>query len=227
MVQKALLPRLLQLNLGKRRLAFAPFLSVCVHFLSLVYTSLPIALHFQHSFITLLVTGLHRYPAYQKHCSSKTAATMLSKSSFIFQALDLHLLALSHLGSSAVVPAQKFPVMPRQINSSSTGVSLPNTTKKFYANALCSPEQEQVEQVAWNDASIYAHALASWHANGSYQAAMDMYMGNDSRGPIGEILAGEYYNPASLWSNAPYANDFLSSSQYSGGGKCPHTVCMA
>lgn len=62
--------------------------------------------------------------------------------------------------------------------------------KKFYANALCCPEKQLIEQTTWNDASHYAHALGSWHPNGPYQAAMDMYMGNDSRGPIGDILAG-------------------------------------
>lgn len=116
---------------------------------------------------------------------------MLSKSSFMVS-LAFTLSFFDSLAPTSAIHAsvQQFPLMPRQTNSSISGFSLPNTTKKFYAKALCSSEQQQVEQIAWNDAFAYAHALASWNANGSYQAAMDLYMGNDTRGPLGDILEG-------------------------------------
>ena len=44
--------------------------------------------------------------------------------------------------------------------------------------------------MAWNEALLYATALSSWQVNGSYQEAMDLYMGNDTRGPLGNIVEG-------------------------------------
>lgn len=143
---------------------------------------------------------------------------------YLSLASALSFLAPLHLTSSAVVPPQKFPMLPRQTNSSKNDVSLPNATKKFYANALCSPEKQLIEQLTWNDASLYANALASWRPNGSYQAAMDMYMGNDSRGPIGDILEG--IRGFHWLSDAPLANDVLFS-QHCWGSQRPYAVYMA
>lgn len=226
MVYPALLPRLIQSDLGGRRHAFASILFVYIHSHSPIYISLPVEVSLQNPYITLLITSLHHYPAYRKRRDSKTAATMLSESSFGFLASALHIFASLHLASTSVVPAQKFPIMPRQTNSSNTGISLPNTTKKFYANALCNSEQEQVEQAAWNDAFAYAHALASWHANDSYQTAMDMYMGNDSRGPIGDILEGGT-TTQHLYDAMQQMLTISSSSEYRRGSQCPYTVYMA
>lgn len=93
---------------------------------------------------------------------------------------------------SAHARTPEFPVMPRQYNDSNVHVNLPNDTKKFYANNLCTPERIQIEQVAWSDALMYALALASWRVNSTYQEAMDIYMGNDTRGPLGRVVEGTY-----------------------------------
>ncbi|CAD6569844.1 MAG: hypothetical protein ASARMPREDX12_003100 [Alectoria sarmentosa] len=73
-------------------------------------------------------------------------------------------------------------------NQSTIGVSPASDTKKYFAEAVCTPDQKLVERVAWRDALHYAQALASWQPNGSFQAAMDLYMGNDSRGQLGATL---------------------------------------
>lgn len=75
-------------------------------------------------------------------------------------------------------------------NLSATGVSLADGTQKYFADALCTPAQRVVEQIAWNDAQRYAQALASWRPNGSFQPAMDLYMGTDSDGPLSDVLEG-------------------------------------
>lgn len=75
-------------------------------------------------------------------------------------------------------------------NQSTTDVSLANGTKKYFAEALCTPHEKQIEHDAWWDALEYAQALARWQPNGSFQPAMDLYMGNDSRGPLSATLQG-------------------------------------
>lgn len=91
---------------------------------------------------------------------------------------------------STATPDTKFPILPRLANQSATGQSPASDTKKYFAEAFCTPDQKLVEQVAWRDALRYAQALASWQPNGSFQPAMDLYMGNDSRGPLGTTLRG-------------------------------------
>lgn len=170
----------------------------------------PIELFPQRPLDTLFVISLYHYPAYSKYFNSRTAATMLSKSPFVSIASTLPLLTLSHPASFTVVPAQKFPVMPRQTNSSENGVSLPHTTKKFYAHALCNAEQEQIEQEAWYGAAVYAYAMIWWHANGPYQDTRDIYMGNDSRGPIVDVPKGGHDTSTPLAFNTPLANNCFS-----------------
>lgn len=80
--------------------------------------------------------------------------------------------------------------MPRQYNYSNVGASLPNDAKKFYSNILCTDERKEIEQEAWSSAWEYAKALLSWRVNGSHQNAMDLYMGSDSRGPLGKVIQG-------------------------------------
>ena len=75
-------------------------------------------------------------------------------------------------------------------NQNAAGVSPASGTKKYFAEASCSPEEKITERIAWGDALQYAQALASWQPNGSFQPAMDLYMGNDSRGPLGATLRG-------------------------------------
>ncbi|KAL9077109.1 MAG: hypothetical protein Q9161_000375 [Pseudevernia consocians] len=73
-------------------------------------------------------------------------------------------------------------------NQSATGVSPAHGTQKYFAEGLCTPTQKAIEQIAWNDARRYAQALASWRPNGSFQPAMDLYMGTDSGGQLSQIL---------------------------------------
>ena len=80
--------------------------------------------------------------------------------------------------------------MPRQYNRSIDDASMPGDIKKFYSHSYCTSDQIKQEQDAWKDAGLYAKALASWQVNGSYQEAMDLYMGTDTRGPLGEIVEG-------------------------------------
>ncbi|KAL6718041.1 hypothetical protein ACLMJK_004126 [Lecanora helva] len=88
--------------------------------------------------------------------------------------------------------------MPRQSNESNIDVSLPNDTLKFYATTLCTADQLHIEQEAWDDALKYAMALASWRVNSTYQEAMDLYMGNDSRGLFARALQGVHLNDDTL-----------------------------
>lgn len=92
--------------------------------------------------------------------------------------------------ASAASPATTFPVLPRQANLTKTGFRPTSTTKKYFANAFCTVEQKIIEQVAWEDALLFAQALASWQINGSFQPAMDLYMGTGSRGPLSAVLEG-------------------------------------
>lgn len=75
-------------------------------------------------------------------------------------------------------------------NQSTTGVSPDRDTHKYFAERLCTPAQMVNEAIAWSDARQYARALASWRPNGSFQPAMDLYMGTDSFGPLTELLEG-------------------------------------
>lgn len=105
-------------------------------------------------------------------------------------AFSLSFIALAHPAWSAAAPATKFPILPRMANQSATGVSPANSTQKYFAEALCTPAQKAIEQIAWDDARRYAQALASWRPNGSFQPAMDLYMGTDSGGPLSQELEG-------------------------------------
>lgn len=96
---------------------------------------------------------------------------------------------------STAAPATEFPKLPRMTNQTATDVSLASGTKKYFAETLCSPHDRQVEYNAWQGALQYAQALASWQPNGSFQPAMDLYMGNDSRGPLGGELWGMTNHP--------------------------------
>lgn len=56
----------------------------------------------------------------------------------------------------------------------------------------------------------YPASLIWWHANGPYQDTMDMYIINDSREPIGDVLKGGHDTSTPLAFNAPLANDLFS-----------------
>ena len=105
-------------------------------------------------------------------------------------AFSLYILASVPPVWSSAALASKFPKLPRMTNQSATDVSLASGTKKYFAETLCSPNDRQVEHNAWQGALQYAQALASWQPNGSFQPAMDLYMGNDSRGQLGGELRG-------------------------------------
>ena len=75
-------------------------------------------------------------------------------------------------------------------NQSLTGVSPAKGTQKYFADAYCSPAQRAIEEESWGDAGRYAQALASWRPNGTFQPAMDLYMGTDSAGLLWEVLEG-------------------------------------
>ncbi len=117
---------------------------------------------------------------------------MLSTSSIVSLFLTWPFTATVPSTSSAHAIAPKSPLMPRSYNDSDLDVSLPSDTKKFYSNRLCTAEQRQLEQMDWADALRLATALASWRVNGPYQAAMDLYMGNDTRGRLGKIVEGNH-----------------------------------
>ena len=91
---------------------------------------------------------------------------------------------------SAAIPDTSYPVMPRQTNGTKHNVIPPLGVKKVYSEKLCDTIEKEIEAAAWTEASQYAQALASWRVNSSFQSTMDLYMGNDSRGPLGDILKG-------------------------------------
>ena len=92
---------------------------------------------------------------------------------------------------SAAASVTNFPVLPRMANQSLTSVSPAKGTQKYFADVYCTPAQRAIEEEAWLDAGRYAQALASWRPdNGTYQAAMDLYMGTDSVGPLSDVLEG-------------------------------------
>lgn len=110
-------------------------------------------------------------------------------------AFSLYLLASVPPVWSSAALAKKFPKLPRMTNQSATDVSLASGTKKYLAETLCSPDDRQVEHDAWQGALQYAQALSSWQPGGSFQPAMDLYMGNDSRGQLGATLRGMTSHP--------------------------------
>ena len=109
--------------------------------------------------------------------------------------------------------------MPRQYNDSVASVSLPTNVKKFYANTLCATDHKQIEEAAWSDASKYATALASWRINGPFQDAMDLYMGNDTRGPLGKVAIGIDPKTTSSSSKTSYANKIRTPANIIGAAK--------
>lgn len=119
---------------------------------------------------------------------------------------------LSYLASAlpAAAPAEYFPILPRVANQSARNVSPAHGSQKYIAKALCTPEQLVNESKAWDDARLYAEALASWIPNGSYQPAMDLYMGTDSVGPLREVLQGMPSNMKMLLDPQPLAVSIAS-----------------
>ena len=117
---------------------------------------------------------------------------------------------LSYLASAlpAAAPAGYFPILPRVANQSAPNVSPAHGSQKY--KALCTPEQLVNESTAWGDARLYAEALASWIPNGSYQPAMDLYMGTDSVGPLREVLQGMPSNMKMLLDPQPLAVSIAS-----------------
>ena len=86
--------------------------------------------------------------------------------------------------------ATRHPILNQMANQSIYGDSWADEYQKYFADALCTPDQKSVEEVAWRDALQYAQALARWQPNNSFQPAMDLYMGNDSRGQLSTTLRG-------------------------------------
>ena len=120
---------------------------------------------------------------------------MLFTTPAVSLALSLSLLASAPPVRSAIAPVMKSPILPRTANQSITDAIPLSGVKKYFAEALCTPEQRSIEEIAWGDALQYAQALASWQPNGAFQPAMDLYMGNDSRGPLGATLRGMTCDP--------------------------------
>lgn len=120
---------------------------------------------------------------------------MLFTNPIVLLAFSLSLIASAPSIWSAAASVNKFPILPRIANQSTTGFSPANETKKYFAEAYCTPYQKLIERVAWGDALQYAQALASWQPNDSFQPAMDLYMGNDSRGELGATLQGMASDP--------------------------------
>ena len=99
---------------------------------------------------------------------------------------------------SSYVP--RSPLVPRQNaqhnNDHGSVEQLDMFSSKFFANALCTENHKRVERRSWIEASKYAEALASWQVNGTYQEALDLYMGNSTRGPLGKIVEGRLSIPS-------------------------------
>ena len=152
---------------------------------------------------------------------------MLITNPTVSLAFSLSLIALAPLVWAAA-PVAKFPILPRMANQSTLGVSPADGTKKYYAEAFCTPSQRFTERMAWRDALQYALALASWQQNGSFQPAMDLYMGNQSRGELGATLR-------STASGTRKGNGHLilspanceRSSQYRGRSESPRSINLA
>ena len=102
-----------------------------------------------------------------------------------------NLLAVTPSACSAARPATKFPILPRMANQSKIfDYILANHLQKYFAHASCTPKQKIIERATWRDALQLARALASWQPNGTFQPAMDLYMGNNSRGYLSKELRG-------------------------------------
>ena len=123
---------------------------------------------------------------------------MLFTKTTVSLVFSLSLFALVPPAWSVAALAKKFPILPRTANQSAIDVSPANGTLKYFAEGLCTAEQRAIEQTAWDDARRYAQALASWRPNGSFQPAMDLYMGTDSRGPLNQVLEGMVIDKAML-----------------------------
>lgn len=104
--------------------------------------------------------------------------------------LAFSLLASALPAWSVAAPATKFPILPRMANQTMLGDIPANDHQKYFADVFCTPHQKLVERVAWRDAFQYARALATWQPNNTFQPAMDLYMGNDSRGQLSTTLRG-------------------------------------
>ena len=103
--------------------------------------------------------------------------------------------ALSFIGTtlsawSAAGLATRARFLPGMANQDASGESSAYSNQKYFAEAFCTPYQKFIEEVAWRGALQYAQALARWQPNGSFQPAMDLYMGNDSRGQLSTALQG-------------------------------------
>ena len=130
-------------------------------------------------------------------------------------------LPFSLVASSPLTVAAATLPMNSTNSTNSTGpgsISLDDGThKKYYFGASCTAGQKDLEQTAWSDALQYAQALASWRPGGAYQAAMNMYMGNDSGvltdgkpGRLAEILQGMF-----LFARRPIIPIALNKSDFS------------
>ena len=84
------------------------------------------------------------------------------------------------------------PVPLSQSIATKYNTTPPLGVKKVYSHKLCDPAERAVEQVSWVEAAQYAQALSSWRINSSFQPAMDLYMGNDSRGSLSSLLEGSH-----------------------------------
>ena len=110
-------------------------------------------------------------------------------------ASTLTLLSSAPPAWSAAPTATKVPILPRMANQSTVAYSPANNTQKYFAEAFCTPFQKLIESLAWRDALRYAQALASWQPNSTFQPAMDLYMGIDSRGQLSAPLRGMASEP--------------------------------
>ena len=105
-------------------------------------------------------------------------------------AFTLSLLGTAPPTWSAAATATRHPILNQMTNENIFGESPADQNQKYLAEAFCTPYQKIIEQEAWRDALQYAQALARWQPNSSFQPAMDLYMGNDSRGQLSTTLQG-------------------------------------
>ena len=115
---------------------------------------------------------------------------MLFTKSNVSLAFTLSLLSTAPPTWSAAATATRLPILNQLANQSIYGDSSADQYQRYFAETLCTPHQKSVEEVAWRDALQYAQALARWQPNSSFQPAMDLYMGNDSRGQLSTTLRG-------------------------------------
>ena len=115
---------------------------------------------------------------------------MLFTKSNVSLAFTLSLLGTAPPTWSAAATAMRHPILNQMADQSIFGGSSADQYQKYFAEAFCTPYQRLVEEAAWRDALQYAQALARWQPNSSFQPAMDLYMGNDSRGQLSTTLQG-------------------------------------